>query len=286
MKFEDKPADYFDTKVPGLNLRVGQSKKTWFFVYTSPKSKQRARICIGTYPATELADARTKAIEYRGLVESGADPRDEKREVKSESGVMTFAMLAENYYRQHASTALWPQLSIMKKPFELALKLALVTGQRIGEVVGMTEEELDLKKAVWTIPAERSKNAKAHTVPLSNMALDLIAQTKMQGRLFDRTPEAVAEMLAYHLHKLPVQGWRAHDLRRTVCTHLAMLGYQPLIIGAVVNHTAVVKSGVTSQVYIKYDYAAEKRQALDAWAERLSAIVSGDAAKVIPLRQA
>jgi hypothetical protein len=81
-----------------------------------------------------------------------------------------------------------------------------------------------------------------------------------------------------------VQDWTAHDLRRSVCTHLAMMGFSPLVIGSVVNHRQVTKGGVTLGVYVQYDYAREKRQALEAWAERLSAIVSGDASKIIPLR--
>ena len=76
--------------------------------------------------------------------------------------------------------ALWPALSMLKAPVAMALKLALATGQRIGEVCGMVEDELDLAKAVWTIPAERSKNGEAHTVPLSAMALELIAEAAVR----------------------------------------------------------------------------------------------------------
>ena len=38
-------------------------------------------------------------------------------------------------------------ISSLKAPVAIALKLALVTGQRIGEVCGMTESELDMPKA-------------------------------------------------------------------------------------------------------------------------------------------
>jgi hypothetical protein len=72
-------------------------------------------------------------------------------------------------------------------------------------------------------------------------------------------------------------------LRRSVCTHLATLGVSPLIIGAVVNHRSQTKGGVTLGVYIQYDYAKEKREALEAWAERLRAIIGGGAAKIIPM---
>jgi integrase len=351
-------------------------------MFTSPKDGKRARLSLGTYPATGLATARTRAVEARSLVEAGSDPRAEKK--KQKAGPMTVAMLAESYLEKHASAlrsheevrrklhadilpiigdmplanlhrrdihrvldpikergslamaekvytdvramlnwavkrgyldtnpaarmeeggvskprerylseeeiaALWPALSLFKKPVELALKVALVTGQRIGEVVGMTEDELDLTKAIWTIPAERSKNAKSHTVPLSNMALELIAEASNNvvcGRLFNRSSEAIAQALLYRMPKLPAQDWTAHDLRRTVCTHLAMMGVSPLVIGSVVNHRQVTKAGVTLGVYVQYDYAKEKREALDMWSERLSAIVAGNAAKIISLHRA
>ena len=151
----------------------------------------------------------------------------------------------------------------------------------------MTEAELDLAKAVWTIPAERSKNAHAHTVPLSGMALELIeARLPMAigGRLVSRNANEVAQALIYRLGKLPVRGWTAHDLRRSVCTHLAKLGFPPVTIGACVNHRTHTKSGVTMSTYVQYDYAREKREALDAWASHLQGIISGTGAKVIPLR--
>ena len=65
-----------------------------------------------------------------------------------------------------------------------------------------------------------------------------------------------------------------------------MLGVSPLIIGAVVNHRGTTKSGVTMSTYVRYDYAKEKREALDMWADRLAAIVNGGAAKIIPMHQA
>ena len=82
--------------------------------------------------------------------------------------------------------------------------------QRIGEVCGMTKEEIDLTKASWTIPAERSKNGEAHTIPLTDMALQLIAECEpINGRLINRSPAAIAQALHYGLNDkrkpLPVE---------------------------------------------------------------------------------
>jgi integrase len=183
--------------------------------------------------------------------------------------------------------ALWPALSKFRKPVELALKIALVTGQRIGEVGYMDVGELDMAKRTWTIPPERSKNKHAHTVPLSDMAVELIEEarsTALGTGLFNLQTGQIDQAVKRRLTTLPVQDWRPHDLRRTVATHMGEMGFTPLVIGHVLNHRGTTKSGVTLSVYNQYSYDAEKRQALNTWAERLNGIVAGNAAKVMPLR--
>ena len=56
-----------------------------------------------------------------------------------------------------------------------ALEFAILCASRSGEVRGATWAEIDLKKGLWTIPGERMKAGKPHTVPLSKQALHLIA---------------------------------------------------------------------------------------------------------------
>lgn len=71
---------------------------------------------------------------------------------------------------------LWENLDktdvIMSEESKRALKLVLVTAQRPGEVSGIHSNEIDGKW--WTIPAERSKNGKAHRIYLTPLALELI----------------------------------------------------------------------------------------------------------------
>ncbi|MFP5465431.1 MAG: tyrosine-type recombinase/integrase, partial [Gammaproteobacteria bacterium] len=71
--------------------------------------------------------------------------------------------------------ALWQAQSGRMNPGTLrALRLLLLTGARSGEVVGITRSELDLDARRWLLPAERSKNRMAHTVPLTDPALEII----------------------------------------------------------------------------------------------------------------
>ena len=70
-------------------------------MFTSPKDGKRARLSLGTYPATPLAQARTLALEARSHVEAGIDPRDMGK--PTEAGAMTVAMLAQSYLEMHGA---------------------------------------------------------------------------------------------------------------------------------------------------------------------------------------
>jgi integrase len=55
-----------------------------------------------------------------------------------------------------------------------ALEFAILTACRTNEVLGAKWEEIDLEKAVWTIPAARMKAGKEHRIPLSQPALTIL----------------------------------------------------------------------------------------------------------------
>ena len=53
----------------------------------------------------------------------------------------------------------------------LALRFAVLTAARTGEIIGATWREIDIANALWTVPADRMKAAREHRVPLSDAAL-------------------------------------------------------------------------------------------------------------------
>jgi integrase len=82
--------------------------------------------------------------------------------------------------------------------------------------------------------------------------------------------------------------WRAdrpspHDLRRTVETRMAELRIPKEIRDRVLNH---IPSDVGSKHYNLHDYADEKREALEAWAVALDAIINPRPASVVPITSA
>lgn len=61
----------------------------------------------------------------------------------------------------------------------LAMRFAILTGARTGEVRGMTWGEVSEDAAVWVVPAVRMKAGKVHFVPLSPAALAVLAEMKL-----------------------------------------------------------------------------------------------------------
>jgi integrase len=177
---------------------------------------------------------------------------------------------------------------------KLAIKLSLVTGQRIGQVQSMAKAHIDRTGApIWTAPAASTKNGKANRVPLSPMAIklldDAIALSGSSAWVFPtprdptagaRTdapiiPTAATRAITRCRKQLGVAHWTIHDLRRTAASNMAQMGVPIGTISMVLDHTSVASSNVTSAIYIKHSFDREKRLALDAWSQQLSLILSG-----------
>ncbi len=399
--------DYFDDTVSGLALRVTvQGHRSWSFLFTSPRDGKRARATLGTYPATSLADARREALEAKGHVEAGRDPRDVL--AAEEAGAMTVKGLIPLYLEKpHKKTGrprksikeierrlnrnvvpiigsvkladlhkrdvnrfvqpimsrkrpveatrvfedframirwaakqgyldrnpidgmepparsiegdrvlndneirtLWlglPEALSRSKQCQTIIRLCLLTAQRVGEVAGIDISEIDLQKRAWNLPAARTKNGLAHTVPLSDLALSIIkAQISVlpedypdQGPLFPcgegpLSPIVVARAILranetsreHPNGRFGIAQWSSHDLRRTAVTKMGELGIPPIVVGHVINHSSVTRAGVTLRVYSHYTYEKEKREALELWADHLNAICKGATATITPLRR-
>ena len=65
-----------------------------------------------------------------------------------------------------------------------------------------------------------------------------------------------------------------HDLRRTAATGLQRLGLRLEVTEAVLNHVAGSRAGIIG-VYQRHTWADEKRAALNAWGDHVTAIVDG-----------
>jgi integrase len=156
----------------------------------------------------------------------------------------------------------------------------------------MRWSEIDVETHTWTLPPERTKNAQRHDVPLSAQALALIeSQPRIIGAadyVFTTNGNNAtggmsrAKAMLDASMKLAAP-WRLHDLRRTTASGLARLGINLAVIERVLNHTSGSFAGIVG-VYQRHSFADEKCAALEAWGRHVAALVSGEPAKVVPLR--
>ncbi|HEX3430485.1 MAG TPA: integrase arm-type DNA-binding domain-containing protein [Rhizomicrobium sp.] len=203
--------------------------------------------------------------------------------------------------------AVWQGAAALEYPFGPMYQLLVLTGQRRGEWAGASRSEVkpeselrdkDLREAVGArerfvleVPEARYKGGRDHLVPLSGQALALFTKLpEWKGNdyfLFSTRGGKVAvsgfskakadldeEALAVLRNrtgdkKAELARYRVHDFRVTCESRLADLGFNQEIRDAVLGHAKV---GL-QKLYNKHEYFREKRQALEAYAEHVLAVV-------------
>jgi integrase len=212
----------------------------------------------------------------RGMIEDSPCTRIRKVPEKGRNRVLT----------DEEIKLLWQALDLDNKAVDiyrvskLALKMILLTGQRSGEVCGMTWAELS-EEGFWNIPAERMKNGEANRVPICTMAMEVIGQARPYSDgdyVFRSSIKEGEPMTAHALSRAVIRhwseigfkaAWTPHDLRRTVRTRMAEIGINDVVAERVLGHKL---QGVLA-TYNRHNYDLEKRQALEAWERRLQRIV-------------
>ena len=77
--------------------------------------------------------------------------------------------------------AIYARLSEATGMAALALRFAILTAGRAGEILGAHWSEIDLREAIWTIPSARMKAGNAHRVTLSREALAVLKVAARYG---------------------------------------------------------------------------------------------------------
>ena len=180
------------------------------------------------------------------------------------------------------------------------VRLLILTGQRKAEIGDLSWPEIDLENRQFDLPPERTKNGRPHLVPLSNEAVQLLMDApRFEHRSFvfgqgsrgfqgwskaKQFLDARIDEARERAREKPLALWTLHDIRRSVVTHLHERGFaQPHVVEAIVNHVSGHQSGVAG-VYNKARYPAERRRALDLWAQHIVALLEGRDSNVVPLK--
>lgn len=194
----------------------------------------------------------------------------------------------------------WQACDDVGQPWGPMAQTLLLTGQRLGEVAQMTDAEIT--GAMWHLSSDRTKNKRAHDVPLSDAARAVLSGVERikgkAGYVFTTTgdsavsgfhkgkahiAERMAEIAADEMGQaVEIPHWGFHDLRRTAATGMARLGTPVRVTEAVLNHISGTGGGIVA-VYQRHDYADEKRQAIEAWGSFVLSLVQGQPDNVVRL---
>src|SRR5262245_34394724 len=168
------------------------------------------------------------------------------------------------------------------------IRLLILTGCRRQEIGGLCWGELDLERGVWTLPAARSKNGRAHTLPLLPSMLAIIKAVPRMASRDQLFGQRGGGFTAWSRGKAAldrcsaVRDWTTHDIRRSVATKLADIGIAPHVIEQILNHQSGHKAGPAG-IYNRSSYEREVRASLALWEDHIRTLVEGGERKIVQL---
>ncbi len=156
------------------------------------------------------------------------------------------------------------------EPYLRAMQLLMLTGQRVQEICTLRVDQYD--RAEKLLDWSKTKNGKPHTIPLPQRAVDLLDSLtpSKDGWFFPAMMDATKPVEHSTVYSFL---WRQRDrgvvpmvtnrdLRRTWKTLAGKAGLTKEIRDRLQNHTL---QDVSSKSYDRYNYMAEKREAMEIW---------------------
>lgn len=163
----------------------------------------------------------------------------------------------------------------------LAARLLIITGLRTGELRGALWSEIDTKKALWEISAERMKMRRPHIIPLSTQALAIIEQIRATTGQFpllfpgrNDPSKTMSEASINQVFKRIGYTGRVtgHGFRHTMSTVLHEQGYNTAWIETQLAH---VDKNAIRGTYNHAQYLDGRREMLQWYADYMDSLEKG-----------
>lgn len=152
----------------------------------------------------------------------------------------------------------------------LCLQFLILTACRSNEALGAKWDEIDFATHTWNIPAERMKNGELHQVPLSQAAMDILADTRTRGRseyIFSnrRHDDMLANNALRRLMTTMAQSGTVHGFRATFRTWAAeKTNFAFDLCEIALSH---VVGNKTARSYTRGNQLEKRRVMMDRWAK-------------------
>ena len=175
----------------------------------------------------------------------------------------------------------WRVAHQLGHPFGTITKLCLTLGQRRTQTASVAWAWIDTGNRTITFPGDVMKGGKPHIIPYSDLTASILKDIPNTGHMlfpargksdqpfngWSKCTEAMRKEL------LDVSHFTPHDWRRTFASGLQKLRVRLEITEALLGHVSGSLGGIRG-VYQRYDYAAEKREAITLWEKYIASLVS------------
>ena len=141
----------------------------------------------------------------------------------------------------------------------LAIEFLILTAARLGEVLGIAWDEIDLATATWTVPARRMKGRKEHRVPLSERAVAILADRPRDRAPFEVSGDTMLRLLKAVRPDATLHGFRSSF--RDWCSERT--SYPEHIAEAALAH---VTGDKVERAYKRTDLFEKRRRLMNDWA--------------------
>jgi integrase len=152
----------------------------------------------------------------------------------------------------------------------LALEFLILTAARTSEVIYASWSEVDVKKQIWIVPAERMKTRREHRVPLSAAAVAVLTRAKdLEGDYIfpGRAPDAPLSNMALLmlLGRMNHGHITAHGFRSTFRDWAAeQTSFSNEVVEMALAHAIESK---TEAAYRRSDLFEKRSALMTAWAD-------------------
>jgi integrase len=169
-----------------------------------------------------------------------------------------------------------------------AVRLQLLTGARLGEVLQARWSEIDLDRGVWTKPSHHTKQKRTEHLPLSGPSLALLAEMRQQsdpaeqslfpGDAKGKPLQTIKRFWKSVTAQAGITDYRLHDNRHTHASHLVSSGLSLEIVGRLLGHT----NPLTTK---RYAHLADDplRAAAERFGSKVDALRQSRQAEIVPI---
>jgi integrase len=151
------------------------------------------------------------------------------------------------------------------------VRLCILWGSRTTETVHIRPAWVE--DSVLVIPGTHTKNHRAHAIPLEPMALEILKRQPEADRYFSIAGwSALKKQID---EKSGVKNWQLNrDIRRTFRSNMPKLKVPRHISEMLLNHIKGGERNELDEIYDRYDYLEEKRDALSKWEAKITALLA------------